>query len=122
MLQSLNSLYYLDSVKGNYEEARQGYLDIINITKKQGKEDSLDLHLCEANLAGVYGKMELWSEAEPLLRKVITFFEANEIKNPFYTRILQRYADVLTKLGRLDEAEQYKVKAEELQAKLDSEK
>jgi tetratricopeptide (TPR) repeat protein len=119
-LAARQSLVKLNLRKGNYKEAEHALLEIIAAYKTQNMEGTMTMAITQGNLAKVYEKQAFWAEAEQHLRLTIEFFTEKAPENPHYEEYLVTYSDILSKLGRLAEAETYKAKAEWLKTRLES--
>jgi tetratricopeptide (TPR) repeat protein len=121
MLNTIHVLTKINCEKGNYEEALQGSLKVREILIKQGRADSLDMATVESGLATIYAKMERWTDAEQIWCKVISLCEKKESYTLSLVKYMQLYAETLEKLDKQSEADAWKTRAEELQAKLEEE-
>jgi tetratricopeptide (TPR) repeat protein len=118
IIQARQVLAAFKAETGNYAEAQQELLELIDIVQKQNKDEALTIAIFQASLARVYQKQEQWTEAEQQYGKALSYFAETAPGNPRYADYLEKYSAVLEKLGRQEEADEYKAKAEELQAKL----
>jgi len=116
----LAEMAVLDSERGNLAEAEQEGLQVIKLYEKAGQDNTKRMAIAKTNLGMVYNKQERYAEAEHIQKQAVGFFLQNQPDTPSCAKVLGRYALTLAKLGRQAEADEYKTKAEELQAKLDA--
>jgi tetratricopeptide (TPR) repeat protein len=119
IIQARQVLAALNMEKGNYIEARQELLDLIDIMEKQDSGETFNMAVLQATLASVYQKQELWAEAEQHYKKALSIIVEKAHGTLRYADYMEKYSEVLSQLGRQAEAVVYKIKAEELKAKLE---
>ncbi len=116
-----HNMAYLYLDKGNYEKARLEWLDLLETLRQHGLDYCKETATIQVPLAGCCTKMDLWSEAEQHLRRALDFIEVKTPDNPNNVNIMELYSQILAKLGRQDEADTYKAKAEALKVRFEQE-
>jgi len=115
-------LVRLNIKRGNYDEAKQDLQQMIEYLSSQGRDANRNLAGMHMLLLELYVKQEQWAEAEQILTGVLPIYAAIPETQDYYIRFLRKNAEILTKLGRQAEAEEFKARLAEVNAKLDQEK
>ncbi len=115
----LAEMAVLNSERGNLAEAEQEGLQVIKLYEKAGQANTRKMAIAKSNLGMVYYKQERYSEAEIIQKQAVEFFLQNQPDTPACAKVLDRYSITLAKLGRQAEADVYKAKADESNARLD---
>jgi tetratricopeptide (TPR) repeat protein len=119
LILNLNSIYLK---KGEFTKAEQGLLKVIRLYEEMGMDKLEHMAVAKNNLASTYKKQERFAEAEPYARQALEFFQEQMPESQNCARNLINYAEILTGLGRTDEAEKYRAKSDELQARIEAER
>lgn len=115
---TLHDLANLNAVAGNGDKAEEQYRRAIGILEKLRGQEHPQVALVRLGLADLYAAQTRVAQAEPLYQGCVAAFEkAGGPDHPAVATVLERYAGLLRRINRGEEADRLAERARTIRAK-----